>query len=775
MIRNLHVKCGLLFAVAATAVAQVAPPVEGLDPLKTATKTGALSAPAASPAPRGATPPGRGATAPGRVTAPAAEKAAPDKPAAPPRPAGPRDMKFPPLHSVQPPKLVTATLSNGLKLYLTEDHDLPVIAGVVMVRTGDAYDPPERIGLASMAGYLLRHGGTALKTGDQVDETLKRLGMSVDATFAETSATVTFRGLRRNAEPTLAMLRELVAQPEFRQDRLEQAKVRVRAAIAHRNDDTPALMRRELTGLIFGKSSPYGWQPDYAGLERITRADLRNFHKRYFFPGNVMLGVRGDFDAVQMQAMVEKAFGSWTATQPPVAEFPKATATAAPGFYLGEKKDVPISHVMMGQPGGTVTQKDYPALEVMGLIMNQLQARITHRARTQIGTTNLNLVGVTVDDVKASWGAGFDRQGIFRVYTTCRGAATVEVIKAIQGELQFLRTTEVAEEELKEAKEAAVSAIAGAWDTGPKAFLRAMTQEYYGLPRDFPQQHQAGIMAVTRADVLRVAKQYLNPESMTTLVIGNPQMFATPLEKLSPQINRIDLTLPEPKQAVTESSDASIAEGKRLLQRAATAVGGADKLAAVKDYSITSEYQLDPSVPDIGGYKVPQTDRWMFPAIFRQDLALPTGFITAYSDGRAGWIAARQGWGALAGIQLKQLQGDLFRSYFRLLISDQIEGRTVNMVDQDLVEITDTNGQLARIEFDGQTGLPLRVTYDVPQAGGAPLFSEDQFSDFRDVNGIKLPFKTVINQGGKKFADVVVTNAKLNSGLRQVDLALRPQ
>jgi zinc protease len=776
MIRKLHVECGwLLVAVAASVMAQpAAPTVPGLDPLKTATKNGAL-APLEG---RGAPSPGRGGPAPGRGATSAAEKAAPEKPAVAPKPTGPpgpRDMKFGPLHTVQPPKLVTSALSNGLKLYLTEDHDLPVIAGVVMVRTGDAFDPPERVGLASLAGYLLPRGGTALKTGDQVDETLARLGMSVEANFAETSAIVNFSGLRRNAEPTLALLRELVSQPEFRQDRLEQAKVRARAAIAHRNDDIPAMMRREMSSLIFGKSSPYGWQADYAGLERITRTDLRNFHRRYFFPGNVMLGIRGDFDVAQMQAMVEKAFGSWNATQPAVAEFPKATATAAPGFYLGEKKDTPVSYVMVGQPGGTVTQKDYAALEVMGLIMNQLQARITHRARTQGGATNLNLTGVTVDDVKASWSAGFDRQGIFRIYSTCRGAATVEVIKAIQDELQFLRTQEVAEEELKEAKESALTAMAGAWDTAPKAFLRVMTQEYYGLPRGFAQEHQAAIMAVTRADVLRVAKQYLHPESMTTLVIGNPQMFATPLENLSPQINRLDLTLPEPKQSVTESTDASIAEGKRLLQRAAAAVGGADKLAAVKDYTITAEYQLDPSVPDIGGYKVPQTDRWMFPAIFRQDLSLPTGTIIAYSDGKAGWIAARQGWGALAGIQLKQLQGDLFRSYFRLLISDQVEGRTVNMVDQDLVEITDTNGQLARIEFDPQSGLPARVTYDVPQAGGAPIFSEDVFSDFREVNGIKIPFKTVINQGGKRFADVLVTNVKLNSGLRQVELALRPQ
>jgi len=111
-----------------------------------------------------------------------------------------------------------------------------------------------------------------------------------------------------------------------------------------------------------------------------------------------------------------------------------------------------------------------------------------------------------------------------------------------------------------------------------------------------------------------------------------------------------------------------------------------------------------------------------------------------------------------------------------MLISDRVEGRTVNQVDQDLVEITDTTGQIVRVEFDPQTGLPKRATYDVPhQGGGAPVFTEDIYSDFREVGGIKMPYKTVIMQSGRKFADVVVSDMKVNSGLRQIELATRPQ
>ena len=688
--------------------------------------------------------------------------------------AGPRDLKYPPLHSVQPPKLVTATLPNGLRIYLSEDRELPVIGGVVMIRTGDALDPPERIGMAAAAMYLLRTGGTRLKPAAEVEESLNGLGMTVESASSETSATVTFSALRRNAEDSLTLLREMLLEAEFRVDRLETAKARTRDAISHRNDQIPALMRRELSGLIFGKSSPYGWQADYAGSERITRTDLKKFHQRYFFPANVMLGVRGDFDAAEMQAMVEKVFGGWTATGQKIPEFPKAAPSPAPGIYLGEMRDVPMSHIIVGQPGGSATEKDYPALEVMGLLFNQMQARITQRARALAGV-NISLMGATVDNAGGKWDAPPDHPGTLRVYATCRGAATAEAIKAIQNDIDRMRSVEVSEEELRDAREDAINALAAEWDTGAKAFHRQMIQEYYGLPRDFAQRYQAGLMAVTRADILRVAKEHLKPAAMTTIVIGNPQVFSTPLEKLNPQINRIDLTLPPPKPVVSESTEASIAEGKRLLQRAAAAAGGAGKLGAVKDYEVTSEFHIDPQVVDIGGYKVPQTDRWLSPDFFRQDLVMPRNRISAYSNGKSGWIVSGQGWGPLAGVQLRQLQGDLFRSYFRLLLSDRIEGRTVNGVDQDVVEITDTIGQLVRIEFDPQTGLPKRATYDVQQAGGAPLFTEETYSDYREVDGMKFPFQTVITQSGRKFADVTVTDLKINSGLRQVELAMRPQ
>jgi hypothetical protein len=251
-------------------------------------------------------------------------------------------------------------------------------------------------------------------------------------------------------------------------------------------------------------------------------------------------------------------------------------------------------------------------------------------------------------------------------------------------------------------------------------------------------------------------------------------MFVEPLEKLGP-VTKLSLAIPEAQPRVVESSDASLAEGKQILLQAQAAAGGAEKLAAVKDYTMLTEYSIAPAVPNVGGSKIVQIEKWVAPTTFRQDATVPAGRVTVYADGKVGWISTPQGWGALAGAQRSQVFGDLFRVYFRLLLSDRLEGRTVNALDDSSVQVADTTGQAASLEFDPLTHLLKRVSYDTQQPGGAPIYSEEVYDDFRDAGGVKVPFKITISQGGSKFADVVVKEYKINTGLNPLELARRPQ
>jgi outer membrane lipoprotein-sorting protein len=188
---------------------------------------------------------------------------------------------------------------------------------------------------------------------------------------------------------------------------------------------------------------------------------------------------------------------------------------------------------------------------------------------------------------------------------------------------------------------------------------------------------------------------------------------------------------------------------------------------------LTATFQLDPAVPGAGGMEVKETEKWVAPTFLRQDNSLPNGTIQVYCDGKSGWISSGRGTTALVNPQLKKVQGDVFRNYLRMLLSDHIEGRVVNAVDQNTVEIREGDNT-ARMTFDPQTGLPKKLEYEAVVLRGAPDSVEETYSDYREAGGIKLPFRIEITQGGKKYAQVTVQDWKLNTGLKAEELAKRP-
>jgi len=718
-----------------------------------------------SPAARGrsatpATPPaagaGRGATAAGRGASPPSASGL----------SSARELKFPALRVLQEPPTTTFTLFNGLKVFLEEDHDLPVVGGIALVKAGTLLDPPQRIGLAELAGIALRTGGTNVKTPEQVDALLDDNAINLESKVTDSMVTVTFSAMKDNAGIAFQLFKEFLAQPGFRQEKLEMAKAQIRQAISHRNDVARTLAHREFTSLIYGKDTPYGWQPEYATLDPIRRADVRGFHQHYFSPSNTTLGIWGDFNSETMKAELEKVFGDWKAAQPAApVDFGKVRTAPAPGVFLAERKDTQPSSFSIGHLGGLKSDRDYPALQVMAAILGGgPQSRIVERLR-RAGITN---------DVGAVWNAGYLQPGVFEISGTAKPTATIETVRAIQDEIGKIRTAEVTEDECRAAREAVIDSLIFTHDSRAKLFVGQLALDYYGYPKDYLSRYQKAVQAVSKADVQRVAKQYLKPADLSILVSGNPSMFVEPLEKLG-KVTKIDTTIPEPKPEVAETTEASLAQGKQILVRAQQAAGGTEKLAAVNDYTMLADYELDPAVPNIGGFKIAQTDRWIKPSSLRQDSVLPAGRVSAYTDGRVGWISTAQGWAALSGVQRSQIGGDLFRVYFRLLLSDRIEGRTVNAIEDNTVQITDTTGQMSTVEFDEQTHLPKRVSYDTQQTGGAPIYSEDVYEDFRPVGGILMPFKITINQGGHRFSDVAVKEYKINSGINPTELGRRPQ
>jgi len=678
-----------------------------------------------------------------------------------------RTLKYPQLGQVKIPEPVEVTLSNGMRLLMLEDHELPLIRGLALIHTGNLFDPSDRRGLSQVMADVLRSGGTKSKTGDQLDEELENIAGTVEAGMDETSANVSFSGLKETTDRVLAVFKDVLTNPEFRQDKLDLTLTQYRSAIARRNDDAGDIPGRELTRVLYGPDTPYGWQPEYADLNRIHREDLIAFYQRYYFPKNIMLAVYGDFTAADMKDKLEKLFADWKVEQPAVPPFPAVTAKPAPGVYFAPKEDVTQTFFSIGELGGTLRDPDYPALEVATNILGEgFSSRLVSRIRTQLGYAY---------SIGASWAANYNFPGTFRIGGSTKSMTTVETVQAIREEVDKLRTTEVTEKELDEAKQAVLNSFVFFFDSPSKTLNRVMRYEYFGYPKDFLFQYQKAIAGVTRADVLRVAKEHIHPEQLAIVAVGNPKEFGKPLTTLG-RVTELDLTIPEPKREVSKADAASLARGKQLLERAQQAMGGAEKLVAVKDATYTAEIALEAAA---GGVRLTLVNNFLAPDQLRQEQALPGAKIIEYTDGKSGWMSTPQGVQPMPAEALKQAQGEMFREPYALMLSDRDASRTVNAIDENAVEISAANGLSVKIEFDPATGLPAREVYIEPGQNGAPAETTDIFSDWREIAGntmagLRLPFKVIQLENGMKMLEVTVSEYKINSGLNVEGLSKRP-
>jgi zinc protease len=673
-----------------------------------------------------------------------------------------KDLKYPPLPPLKVPDPVEVSLPNGMKILLLEDHELPLVSGAALIRTGNLFDPSNKRGLAGLTGEVLRAGGTKTKTGDQLDQDLENVAASIESQIGESSGTLSFSCLKDNTDQVLGLFHDLLISPEFRQDKVDLAKTQTRSGISRRNDDPDGIADREFSDIVYGRDTPYGWRVEYADIDNIQRDDMVSFYRRYYFPANITMEVYGDFSAPEMKTKLEQLFGDWKYAPPPVPAFPKVVEKAVPGVFLASKDDVTQTFFNVGELGGQLRDKDYPALEVAAEILGGgFSSRLFRSVRTQHGWAY---------SISASWNANYDHPGTFVISGSTQSVHTVDTLKAVGEELDKIRTAEVTDQELQSAKDTVLNGFVFNFDRPSKTINRLMIYQYYGYPRDFIFQYQKAIAAVTKADVLRVAQQYFQPKNLTYVAVGNPKEFGTPLASLGMKVNPIDLGIPEPKPEAPPPDPASLEKGKALLGRVQQALGGADKLAAVKDLLLHAN--LEVFTPG-ASMKVKQTNSFVAPWTVRQDNELPFLKQSVYSDGTSGWLAGMQGVQNLTPPVLKQIRGEAFRQIPGLAMSDRDPNRTVNYAGDGVIEISTKEGESVRLSVDEKTGIPVKVAYQQSAAeGGAAV--EEVYSDWRDVDGIRLPYQWTVMQGGKKFAGVTVQDYKINSGLTAAALAKKP-
>jgi zinc protease len=456
--------------------------------------------------------------------------------AAPAQVKSPSEIKTPALRKFSMPQPKRIQLANGMVIFLQEDRELPLIRGGARIRGGSRDVPAAKAGLIGIYGQAWRTGGTATKSGDELDQFLEARAARVETGGGGDSMNVVLDVLKDDFDAVYPIWLELLRKPEFRQEKIELAKTQANTGISRRNDEPGGIVGREANKLAYGPDSPYARQTEYATIASITRDDLLDFHKRTVHPNNIILSFIGDFDAAKMEKRLRDTFSSWP-RGPQVAKPAPAITAPKPGIYFVSKADVTQANIAILHPAGTErSNPDYPAIAVMNEIFSGgFSGRLMQTLRSQKGLT----YGVG-GGISAPW----DYPGIFRVQMATKSGTTLESIEALKGEVARLVTAPVTAEEMSLAKESILNAFVFTMDTREKALQQQVSLEFYGFPKDYYATFPASIGKVTAADVQRVAKKYVHGDQLAVLVVGNEKEFEKPLASLG-TVTAIDITIPE--------------------------------------------------------------------------------------------------------------------------------------------------------------------------------------------------------------------------------------
>ena len=448
-----------------------------------------------------------------------------------------QDLKYTRLKDIQVPQVEQVTLSNGMKLFVLEDHELSLIHLSARIRVGSIDESPEKVGLASLTGSVMRTGGTTSKTGEEIDEELERIAASVETGIGLNSGSASMSVLTKDLGTGLPILADILMNPAFPEEMIQLGKLRQRSAISRRNDSVNRLASREFGKLIYGSDSPYARSAEYATIDSITREDLISFHQRFFYPNNLMLAVWGDFQTPDMIQKIEEAFQGWEKRELQASLPPKVNYEFRKTVNLIQKDDVNQTNIYMGHIGGLRNDPDYFALVLMNRILGSgFTSRLFKEVRSRQGLAY---------SVFGYYSANFDHDGIFYIGCQTKSETTVQAIRALTAEVEKMAASEVTDEELELARESYLNAFVFNFDSKGEIVNRLMTYAYYGYPLDFLEKAKEKIEKVTKSDILRVVRRHLHPDQMQILAVGRSQDFDEPLSVLGP-VNQMDITIPEP-------------------------------------------------------------------------------------------------------------------------------------------------------------------------------------------------------------------------------------
>jgi zinc protease len=729
----------------------------------------------------------------------------------PPRPLPAHEVTFPPYE--------IRTLGNGMRVVAVLHHEQPAVSIRLLVGAGSAQDPKGKGGVANLMASLLDQG-TTTRTAQQIADQIDFIGGDLGTGAATDLSFVNAIVMKDSFQTGMDLVADVARNPSFAPEEIARQKDQILSSLRVNSDDPGYIADVVFDRLVYG-FHPYGLPGSGTeeSLDSLTREDLQAFHRQYFVPNNMILAIVGDVTSDEAFAAAQRVFGGWAR-----AELPALTSTDLPQsarrVVIVDKPDTVQTSIRVGQLAIPRKHADYMTWDLAVKILGGEGANRLHQVlRSQYGLTY---------GAEANTEARKDA-GDFVAETDTRTETTGQALRLMIDEFSRLARERVGQRELSDAQAYLAGSFPLTIETPDQIATQVLNVLFYDLPISDIGTFRERVLAVTPDDIQRVARQYVRPDRLAIVLVGNARAFASQLiemgfggyevisldqlDLMSPNLKRerqpqptrrgavapggpttspspiaparVAYTqgqvnpapaAPNPPGAQTAPGAPTAAGAPRtsgaandLVQRVVQAKGGLEALKAIR----TVVVDADMSVMTARGPTIIPTKTYVvYPDKFRVDATFAgQQSVQAYNAGTA-WVRDPAGVSAAPPAMRNDFAATVRRDTFPLLIA-AAEGK---VTVRQLAEEGSSGATFRVLEVSGQGLDPVRLyvdrdyriarqSYATPGPDGRPSQAEEVYSDYRKVNGIDVPFKAVVLRDGRQILERTLKTVTFNTAV----------
>lgn len=643
-------------------------------------------------------------------------------------------------------------LLNGLKVFVVENHKLPRVSFQIFVDVPPVMEK-EFAGAASIAGQLLKTG-TITKSKSEIDEAVDFMGASLNTS----SRGISGASLKKHTEELMKIASDILLKPSFPQAEFDKIKKQTLSNLAQVKEDPNSIAQNVSNVLTYGQSHPYGETETEETVNKVTLEETKNYYNNYLKPNLGYMVVVGDITAAEAKPMVEKYFGNWMGRPVPKTDFstPQKPSKATVNFVSksgAAQSVITITYPVNLKPGSDDWIAAYLMNEILGS-GGSLSSRINQNLREDKAYTYGG--GSTLDNDPYV--------GSFSANVSVRNEVTAPAVKELLKELNRIRTEKVTEKELTQIKNYLTGVFAIRLESPQTVARFALNTARHNLPADYYATYLEKLNAVTAADIQAMAQKYITPDNAHILVVGNKAEVAESLKEFAADgtINYYDAFGAPLK--MEESAATANMTVEQVLDKYIAAIGGKEKLMAVKDLSMNMAADMMGQTIEM---KIVQkssdkTYQSMSMGGVTQQESIVNGDKGKMSmGGQSQPMPAEQiASSKEEAVLFKEMQFKDLGYEAKLIGTENLAGKNVFVI-----ETITPSAKKQTLFFDTKTFLKVKESSNVPGPNGQIMTISTDLTDYQEVDGILFPFGRKLVGAAPIPLDLKIKEIKVNSGV----------